>query len=1238
MMEARPARSRIGAGALAFALALLVLTLPATAQAAPPQLWEKCHGSTPTPSEPADAIGECQIPRGIATDPDTGHLYVADQSNFRIVEFTAWGQFVKAWGWGVADGAPEPQTCGPGATPPTATCEGGLQGDAGGQLGPPQGVAVDSAGNVYVVDRLNSRVQKFDPEGNFLLAFGGNVNKTKVEEPGSSEAERNLCTAASADVCQAGTAGIGKGQFGEWDIGSLIAIAPDNKVYVGDVGRIQRFDTGGTYQDEIALPGEIVQSLAADQTGDLYVSLFQSFPANNKKGVRKLDPSAADPAVDVCESSPISEVENPRAIVTDSAGDVYVVDEVKLVLGPLLVRRFNSTCAEVKTPEFPFSDNFNGSTGIATNTVTATGGVGIYVSNSDQQNSFVRAYGPPPDKWPPPSDPPAVGETHTLSADSDGALVQAKINPLFWADTTYHVQYGTGKCAEGGCEEEQPAPPGSLLTGEIVDAEIKTASVFLGGLEPDTTYRYRFVAQSGGGGPAFGPEATFHTYPAPSEPNAACPNQAFRTGPSAKLPDCRAYEMVSPVEKNGGDVLTRLGFEQAAVDGTRMTFSSKTSFGSPQSAPIFSQYLASRDPEEGWSTRSISPPRKTLPIYPIVGPVAEQQFKAFSADLCSGWLSQGYDEALAPGAPPHLPNLYRRDHCGTEGYELLSTVAPPGFEFAYRESNYYLDILGFSEDGSRSVFRAPAALTDNAAPIKEKEIYAVYVAYDGGKLRLVSLLPNGTVATTHSSAGTQQGIEGEYSADSVYHAVSQDGSRIYWTANEGTGPPGEGSRNRPGRLYLRTNATELPSLISDGKCSQPGRACTIAVSEAPTTRFVAANPDGSKAIYATGATGGDVFGNELFEFDLTTKSSEQIAGDVEGVMGASEDLSRIYLVSAEVLSDDQENEHGDKAQPGKANLYLYETAGEEFTFIGTLSSLDLKGEANATGPLSPIAFLPNRRNSRVSPDGMHMVFTSAAPLSGYDNTDLLRGEPDAEVFHYDASTGELPCVSCNPSGARPISRNLSFGVIPYWAAATLPGWESQTRPSRALSEDGSRLFFDSFDALLPADSNGRRDVYQWEAPGSGDCSEGSASYFDSNGGCLSLISSGQSPSDSEFFDATPSGAEVFFGTQSSLLPQDPGLVDVYAAKEGGGFAPPPPPPPPCVGDACQAVPSPPNDPTPASIGFRGAGDPAPSGSQRCAKGKRRVVRAGKARCVSKKRRQRKNRERRSQRKNGRAAR
>jgi hypothetical protein len=165
-----------------------------------------------------------------------------------------------------------------------------------------------------------------------------------------------------------------------------------------------------------------------------------------------------------------------------------------------------------------------------------------------------------------------------------------------------------------------------------------------------------------------------------------------------------------------------------------------------------------------------------------------------------------------------------------------------------------------------------------------------------------------------------------------------------------------------------------------------------------------------------------------------------------------------------------------------------------------------------------------------------------------------------------------------------------------WTASQVPGWPSEFQPSRALSDGGTRLFFESFDALLPGDTNGKADIYEWERPGTGTCDAQDADYFAQNGGCLALISSGASSEDSGFVDADADGSDVFFETQSSLVGSDTGLIDIYDARVGGGFEQDPPPEPLCAGDACQPLADQPGFQTPSSSTFRGPGNPEGTGS------------------------------------------
>jgi len=1105
-------------------------------------------------SEGAGA-GQLSIPRRMASDPTTGHLYVADTVNARISEFTAWGDFVKAWGWGVADGVSKLETC-------TTTCLKGLTGSGKGQfaLGDPLTVAVDGSSNIYALDTGNLRVQKFTASGQFVLMFGGGVNKTTGGD---------ICTEASGDECQVGNAGAGPGEFAA---GVGLAISQISTVLVGGQGRIQEFEPNGSFKREFSAPG-IVDAIAPDPTGsDIYATY------RGQDNVHRFDSSGT-------EVLPPIEVSRPSSIVTDPAtGDLYAIRFGPEEEPSQRVVEFNPSGAEVSSCCVPAVIP-GGNGGRFTLTGLGTNGAGdLYVANrSIGQGNYITALGPPPLKYgDPPKVPPTISGQFLSSAEATSAVVKAKINPNLWKDTRYFLEYGLADCAASSCTQ-QPASPGTELGAGAVNKAVTSSAIILTGLTPNTTYHYRFVAESGGGGPVFGPDRTFTTFPATHPPDSCPANQAFRTGASANLPDCRAYEMVSPLDKNNGDIhslLDVMGWEthlnQAASDGDSFTYSSYRAFGGAGGGPYISQYLARRG-NGGWGTEALGAPLNGN-FYGAL--LLENEFKAFSPDLCHSWLVPAGESTLAAGEIAGFPNLYRRDNC-PKGYEALTTTTPPNLV----PGKYYPEPQGYSADGSKAIFRTFDNLTPDSpaqpqACIETENCHTRLYEASGGELRYVCLFPEGTSAKTEAelpncSAGSSERavIPNEPSINrvaSVTHAMSEDGSRIYWSAS--------GDLLDRGKIYVRIDGTTtLPVSEAEGagKTTKPAR-------------FLGASPDGSKALYVVAdpdqenPTPKD---KSLYLYDLGAEGTTTlVAPGVRAVFATSEDLSSIYFVSKAVLAGTS------GATAGEENLYLHEAGGD--TFIAKLSGTDVGGVANAgksNGSPIPVFHLAS-----ATPDGGRLAFVSTEPLTGFDNTDLASGEADSEVFTYDAATGQLACASCSPAGVRPAGRYVSAtpGLGEFlWTAATLPTPQTELNAPRALSADGTKLFFTSYVDLLPADTNGVADVYEWEAVGSGSCAdESDLDYYPVNGGCLFLISSGESPSDSVLVDTAASGRDAFFTTNSSLLVQDPGLIDVYDARVGGGFPPPTGPPAPCEGEACQSPLSAPNDPTPASASFKGAGN------------------------------------------------
>lgn len=1197
---------------------------PGRAQAAPPVLWEQGAGS---------GAGQVNTPRGSATAPLTapnaGNVFVVEQGNDRISEFTSWGEFVKAWGWNVAaDGDP-------GDTAPvnefeicTVACQAGTGGSAGGQFDAAGTVAVDADGDVYAYEPAASRIQKFAPSGQFLRAWGWDVVASGVNDTDPVN-EFETCIAADNDVCKAGVPGSGEGQLsgtgatGVQGLSTLIDVSPSGNVIVGENGRIQSFDTAGEFQAEVPLVGETVQHLAVDATENFYVA-YRSTPnagSNvSKPNVFKLSPAGTP----LCTYAVAS---NPRGLDVAPDGQVYVFNNTTSS-----IMRFDSSCTlDPTAPLETFGSALSSaSTGLAVNNCD-TSENSVYHSNNS--SSFLRAYSQVPDPdlcGAPPVRPPVITDTHALAVATDGATVRARVNPRFWEDTAYYVEYATAACIAadgwiGECVESQPAAPGTQLSAGISSADVLTKGVHLLGLQPDTAYHYRFVAGSSGGGPVFGEapdpgsqawedcvldplcgtDRQFKTFPADLSPRTDCANQQFRVGPSANLPDCRAYEMVSPLDKNDGNVNhagTNLIGESPALsrgtrDGDGLTYSSYRAFGEVLGAPKTSQYLARRDEDGGWSNDSISPPMSTN--YPIAlgVPSFENQYASFTEDLCRGWLFYDALPPLTQDAVEGYPNLYRRENCGSSTGSFAPLVES-GVVPVRPAEEFLLDTQGASENG-HLIFRISDKLTANAPA---NDSYQLYESYPGG-LRAVCVLPGQTEAiNSNCSAGTanhtlpvpggtntpilggrRQGVE---------NAISDDGSRIFWSAGSG--------------LYVRSDGTETIQIGGSG------------------ARFHTAAVDGSAAIFSVGGALSHFDVDEALDLKEEGKTAEQImdgatteilGGLVNHILGASEDASHVYFVSTQVPAGVGENSEGASAQGGQNNAYYHEVGSGQFQFIGSLTPTDIVGTTRRWSPVNPF---PAYRTAQVSAEGEHVAFMSHASLTGADNIDRVSGNPLAEVFIYDADEGKLACVSCSASGARPAGRNIGiFGEGALWAAARLPHPQHQTYKRRPLSEDGSRFFFESFNPLVLGDTNGSQDVYEFKwADERGECDADGAFFLESQGGdpwgCVALISTGKSPTDSEFMDADRTGDNVFIATESSLVPQDYGLRDAYVARVEGGFAPPEEPAE-CEGEACQGPAAPPAFDNPSSSSFKGPGNAGAAAPARC---NRKQVRRGK-RCVAK---------------------
>ena len=611
---------------------------------------------------------------------------------------------------------------------------------------------------------------------------------------------------------------------------------------------------------------------------------------------------------------------------------------------------------------------------------------------------------------------------------------------------------------------------------------------------------------------------------------AECPgNEAIRERQvqALRLPDCRAYEQVTPTDKDGSNAAGKIGLVQAAREGDGTTFFATAGLGG-LGEPEFPEYLSTRA-AGAWGTTGLL----------LAGePGGQGSLAGWSEDL-GATLIEG-ETTLGSG----VGGLYLRDSA-TGMYRLL---------FAGGAT-----LADFTPDHASFIFESEIPLLPSATAGHEN----VYEWHDDS-LSLAGVLPGpGEVAPPGGSfAGPDHWLEGDTThggASGRYYTantISSNGTRVFFTAG-GTG-----------QLYMRESGTT-----------------TIPI---PGGHFDEATPDG--AIVLVQAQDGST----LSEYDVTHEHLTQLAaGGIQGVLGMSNDGSYVYFVANAVLASN-EGVGGSHAAIGKCagvvgngtcNLYMWHDGG--IVFLAPLT--DVAGKFETDGydwtPTGSVGGQNLERSARVTPDGHVLLFRSKLRLTSYDNAG------HTEFYRYDATSQALACVSCHPGGAPPTG---DATLVAYPAhPVTAGGFQFLTRN---LSEDGSTVFFDSPDELVPADTNGVQDVYEWEVAGHGTCSSASPTFSEASGGCLYLLSTGTSPASSWFADASASGSDAFFFTYQPLVAQDEDqLEDIYDARVGGGIAAQNPQrASSCDGEGCRrGSTAPPVLASPASSTYEGAGNMTP---------------------------------------------
>jgi hypothetical protein len=763
---------------------------------------------------------------------------------------------------------------------------------------------------------------------------------------------------------------------------------------------------------------------------------------------------------------------------------------------------------------------------------------------------------------------PAVTPEPALPILYTEATLNAQINPV-GLETEYRFEYLSREAFEEQGGFEGPATHHTATEVLKAGEAPVPVSANLFGLNEGTEYLFRAVAKNAVGRLA-GPSASFATQARRGAED--CPNALYRFGLSANLPDCRAYELVTPAQTDGlipraeaSATSPSVGFsnwltvQRGEGVGERLSYFTNGTLPGFEGNGVLDGYRSERGagdhPLGGWQSSLFSP--NYAQSAPGIHANAFQLGIA-SDQLYSAW-EMNHEPETFPETLPH--GVYLR--------------TPSGFEVMGQGSlGEDLGALNrYVGPGGRAIFSSTADLEPNAAPAGTAAIYARQAG--SASTEVVSTKPGGSAFGAGEAAryagATEDGSAVAFSVGSTLY-LHREG-QTFAIASSGT----FAGISEDGRRIFYTGASNGNSAGSLHACDTEAGPCTGSGAHAPTTIassgiFALVSPDGTHAFFS----------------------------------------------STEALTGAEENENGEEALPGAHNLYAWD--GAVTRFIGRLGPSDfVKGsfsgisemtlaawtQAIGLSPQSGRAYAPTRSTDA----GGVFAFQSHGRLTAYDN------EGKGEIYRYDpaAEEGErLICVSCNPAGTAPGATALLEDV------GDISPLRSTSMVAN-LTEDGNEVFFQSFDRLLPEDANEVEDVYEWKAkgvvgPGGEVCQR--------TLGCLSLISSGQGEVPSYLYAMSGDGHDVFFQTKEKLVGMDvAGSPSIYDARVGGGI-PEPIEAAPCQGDACQGQGAlPPKLPSPESGGAGGGNEAASESSTRpsCAKGKHRV----KGRCVASKHKKRK---------------
>jgi hypothetical protein len=693
-----------------------------------------------------------------------------------------------------------------------------------------------------------------------------------------------------------------------------------------------------------------------------------------------------------------------------------------------------------------------------------------------------------------------------------------------------------------------------------------------------------------------------------------CPSNTISSpGMRTYLPDCRAYEMVTPPDKAGARV-TSVGVgavslgQTVSADGSSIAGQSTGAFAGllndelPQTG--YAYYRFDRT-SSGWVTTPLQQSRAELRS--IGG--GDSVWQSVDLGLAVPFISRvdaagqahdiGAPWAPALGATP-LPvfelqsEVFEVEGAASQGQVVVFSVSPLSLFWPFDSSHRGPSLYEYSG-------------TNNPAPA------LVGVSGGAGSFQLVSQCGTVLGSASHGALGFLSGGE------SRYNAISESGQTVYFTAAGADAVSCSGMQPSVNELFARIGAASTVA-ISEPTSGDCPSCDTSARSDA---HFEGAAADGSKSFFTTSQAllGADISTN-LYEFDFSPPpgepkvvrvSSGASTAGVQGVTRISQDGSHVYFVARGVLTSEPDRSlvAGQQvAREGADNLYVYERNAHQpqghTAFIADLCSEAEKSGAVAD-PQCPASLGPggelsdaalwggdSNRPAQATPDGRHLTFTSYADLTPDDASSA------AQVFEFDAQAGSLVRVSKGDAGFNndgnaalvPNSKDHDATITAQNYAGVAPGGAT----ARTMSDDGSYVFFQSPIGLTPnALDSVPLGLNVASAPAY------AQNVYEYHQGHVYLISDGadvtvgpEVVSNVHLIGASPSGADAFFMTGNQLVPQDTDTqVDFYDARAGGGF-PAPKQAAACKGEECRGPTGPaPSLASPTSVGTPAGGNVGP---------------------------------------------